>query len=88
MMGNHVSQHQRYAKSQGTELDSTRSVFLHTAHIQFQSCKEHDEVDAHLAKQFKTAVSLQQMEAILSNQDSSQNKPDHMGNTQAAEQHG
>ena len=53
----------------------------------FQTRKEHDVVQAHLAKQFKTAVTFEHTEAVGTNQDSRENHADYRRNAEAFQQH-
>jgi hypothetical protein len=45
---------------------------MYAAHIHFQSCKEHNKIDTYLTKDFKTTVTLYDIKAMLTYQDTCQ----------------
>ena len=78
------SQNKGDQEGEQTEFQSVTPIMLHTAHVQLQSCQEHDVVDTHLTEKLEGAVPVQDVKAVLAHQHTSQNQADDVGNAQAA----
>ena len=57
-------------------------MFLHTFHVHLQSGKEHDIVKTYASEELKGVVALQNIEAILSDDNTCQYHTDDMWDTQ------
>ena len=76
------------AERQHPEYQSLPDVLLQVLQVHFQTGKEHDVVDTHLAEELETAVPLQDVEAILADDHPRQNHADDVRNTQAPQDDG
>ena len=89
----HVVAHQQAPhkgndKGHPAEEESPAAVAGKVTHIHLQSGQEHDVVDAHLAKEFETAVAFKHIKAMLAYQYTGQYQSDNVRDTQPAQQHG
>ena len=57
-------------------------MFLHTLRVHLQSSEEHDVVKSYTSKEFKGVVALQNIKAILPDDDTCEHHTDDMRNTQ------
>ena len=78
--------HKRNGEGQHTEHQRPAPVLLQVLQVHFQTGKEHDVVDTHLSEQLETAVALQDVETVLTDNHTGQNHADDVGDTQAAQQ--
>ena len=77
-----VCQYQRYKTGEQSEDDEAAGVLLHTLHVHLQSGKEHDIVETHTTEEFEGVVALQDIEAILSDDDTCQHHADDVRDAQ------
>jgi hypothetical protein len=61
---------------------------MYAAHIHLQSGKEHNKIDTYLTKDFKTAVTLYDIKAMLTYQYTSQYQSYDVWSTQSLQQYG
>jgi hypothetical protein len=61
---------------------------MYAAHIHLQSCKEHNKIDTYLTKDFKTSVTLYNIKAMLTYQDTCQYQSNDMRSAQSLQQYG
>ena len=78
----HVGQYQGHETGEQSEDDKATGVFLHPLHVHLESSEEHDVVETHAAEEFERVVALQDVEAILSDDDTRQYHTDDVRNTQ------
>ena len=78
-------QDERDDKSQNPENKRPAPVFLQIFQIHFQTSQEHDIVDTHFPKKFKTTVAFQNIEPIFPDNNTSQNHTNDMRYAQASQ---
>ena len=77
-----IGKQKGYKAGEQTEDEKTVGVLLHTFHVHLQSGKEHNIIESYASEQLERVVALQNVEAILSDDDTCQHHADDMRNTQ------
>ena len=70
------SEEKRQNRRYGSEDDTSHAVLLQVLHVHLQTGKEHDEVDAYLAKHLERGIALKQVESVFAHHHTGKNHSD------------
>ena len=79
-----IGEDEGHKACQQSKHDKRACILLDALHVHLKTCEEHDVVEAYPSEQLKRVVTLQDVEAILSDHHACQHHPDDMRNTQFA----
>ena len=82
-----VHQHEGRQERQQTECQHLSDVLSQALHVHLQSCEEHDVVESYLSEEFERVVALQDVQPVLSHNDSREHHSDDVRNAEPVHHH-